>query len=170
MTSVKRTLPATHHAFGRPRALPTILVGGGLAALLDGIDAVVFYYLKFGVTPAPLFQSIAGGVLGVRTFRGGSATMFLGILLHCSIAIGAAAVFYLVSLRVAAFLQRPFVYGPLFGLAVYAVMHYVVLPLSAVPPRAVPVPPVELVDLLIAHAMLVGLPIALMARRSASYA
>ena len=31
--------------FARPKAFETILLGGAIAGLLDGIDAVVFYYL-----------------------------------------------------------------------------------------------------------------------------
>ncbi len=82
----------------RPKPFDTILLGGLIAGVLDGLDAVVFYGLSFGVTPTLLFQNIAGGLLGRRTFHGGWYTVLLGVACHFSIAIGAAAVFYGASL------------------------------------------------------------------------
>ncbi|MGO9641778.1 MAG: hypothetical protein ACLP1Y_10795 [Candidatus Acidiferrales bacterium] len=152
---------------GRPKVFDAILLGGGIAGVLDGLDAVVFYYWSFGVTPALLFQNIASGILGPRSFRGGWSTTALGIVLHFSIAIGAAAVFYGASLAVPVLLRKPVIFGPAFGAVVYGVMHYVVLPLSAVPKRTVPVSPAEFVDQILSHTLFVGLPVALMARRSA---
>ena len=154
-------------ATARPRAFDTILLGGGIAGVLDGLDAVVFYGWSFNVRPAVLFQHIASGLLGSRSLQEGWSTVFLGLACHFSIAIGAAAVFYVASLVLPALWQRPWVFGPAFGVLVYLFMHYIIVPLSAVPKRTVPVGVVELVDLLFSHTIFVGLPIALMARRSA---
>jgi uncharacterized membrane protein YagU involved in acid resistance len=150
----------------RPRALHTILLGGSIAGLLDGLDAVVFYGLTFAVPPARLFQNIAGGLLGVRTFRGGWHTIVLGVALHLSIAFGAAAFYYAVSLIIPALFRRPWICGPAFGIGLYLFMHYIVVPMSAVPKRTVPITPLEVLDQLFSHMFFVGLPIALMARRS----
>ncbi|SPE44791.1 conserved membrane hypothetical protein [Candidatus Sulfotelmatobacter sp. SbA7] len=152
---------------GRPRAFHTILVGGSIAGLLDGLDAVLYYRLAFAVPPALLFQNIAAGLLGVRSFHEGWPTVGLGVALQFLIAIGAAGVYYVASLFIPALFTKPWICGPGFGLGLYFFMHYVVVPLSAVPRRTVPVPMTELVDQLFSHAMFVGLPIALMARRSA---
>jgi hypothetical protein len=151
----------------RPRVFETILLGCLIAGVLDGLDAVVFYDLSFGVAPTLLFQNIAAGLLGPRSFHGGWYTTLLGMACHFSIATGAAAVFFGVSLVIPAVLRNPWIYGPSFGVLVYLVMHYIVVPLSAVPERTAPVTPAELVDQLFSHTMFVGLPIALMARRSA---
>jgi hypothetical protein len=159
--------PETGEESGRPGAFETILLGGLIAGALDGLDAVLFYGLAFGVTPTALFQHIASGLLGARSFRGGWYTTVLRIGLHFSIAIGAAAVYYVASLVVPVLFRKPWIYGPTFGLLVYLFMHYVVLPLSAVTRRTVPVTAFEVLDQLISHTMFVGLPIALMARRSA---
>ncbi len=151
----------------RPRAFDTILLGGLIAGVLDGLDAVVFYGWSFGVPPTLLFQNIAAGLLGRRSFHGGWYTVLLGIACHFSIAIGAAAVFYCASLVIPVLWRRPWIFGPTFGVLVYLFMHYIVVPLSAVPKRTVPVTLFEVVDQLFSHTMFVGLPIALMARRSA---
>jgi uncharacterized membrane protein YagU involved in acid resistance len=150
-----------------PKAFDTVLLGGLIAGVLDGLDAVVFYGWSFGVSPTLLFQNIAAGLLGRRSFHGGWYTVLLGVACHFTIAMGAAAVLYWASLVMPALWRKPWIYGPMFGVLVYLFMHYVVVPLSAVPRRTVPVTLFELVDQLFSHTMFVGLPIALMARRSA---
>jgi hypothetical protein len=55
----------------------------------------------------------------------------------------------------------------IYGVACYFVMTFVVLPLSAFPPRTAPIPWAVFLNGVIGHALLVGLPIALLARRSA---
>jgi hypothetical protein len=151
----------------RPRALQTILLGGSIAGVLDGLDAVVFYRLAFAVPPALIFQNIATGLIGPRSFRGGWLTVVLGIALHFSIAIGAAAVYYAASLLIPALYRFPWICGPAFGIGLFFFMQHVVLPFSAVHKRTVPMSLPELLDQLFSHAFFVGLPIALMARRSA---
>jgi hypothetical protein len=151
----------------RPRATQTILVGGAIAGLLDGLDAVIFYWLAFAVSPAAIFQGIASGLLGQRSFQGGWLTLVLGIALQFFIAIGAAAFYYAATLLIPILLRKPWISGPAFGIGLFFFMQRVVLPLSAVHKRTAPMSLGELVDQLLSHAFLVGLPIALMARRSA---
>ena len=157
------TLPKTF----RPRARQTILVGGGIAGLLDGLDAVIFYWLAYAVRPALLFQHIASGLLGAQSFREGWLTVALGVALQFFIAIGAAAFYYAAILLVPMLWRKPWISGPAFGIGLFFFMQRVVIPLSAVHQRTVPMSPMELADQLPSHAILVGLPIALMARRSA---
>jgi hypothetical protein len=152
---------------GRPRAFRTILVGGSIAGILDGLDAVVFYRLAFALPPARLFQGIAAGLLGPRSFSGGWPTVVLGVALHFSIAIGAAAVFFAASLLIPALFREPWICGPLFGIGLYFFMQHLVIPLSSLPKRTHPSPLIDVLDQLFSHAFFVGLPIALMARRSA---
>jgi uncharacterized membrane protein YagU involved in acid resistance len=154
-------------AHARPKAFDTILLGGLIAGVLDGLDAVIFYGWSFGLRPRRLFQGIAGGLVGPRTFHGGWYTTVLGVACHFSIAVGAAAVFYWASRVMPVLWQKPWIFGPTFGVLVYLVMHYIVVPLSGVPKRKIPVTFFEVVDQLFSHTMFVGLPIALMARRSA---
>jgi hypothetical protein len=151
----------------RPRATQTVLLGGGIAGLLDGLDAVIFYWLAYAVPPPAIFQGIASGLLGQQSFRGGWLTVVLGIALQFLIAIGAAAFYYAVSLFVPALFRKPWICGPAFGIGLFFFMQRVVLPLSAVHQRPALMSLIELVDQLLSHAFLVGLPIALMARRSA---
>jgi hypothetical protein len=154
----------------RPQAVPTILLGGLIAGILDGLDAVVFYRTAFSVPPARLFQGIARGLLGPPALTGGWKTVVLGIALHFTVAIGSAAFFYAASLLIPALLRHPWICGPAFGVVLYLFMQHVVIPLSAIPKRTHPAPLIDVIDQLFSHMFFVGLPIALMAHRSARVA
>ncbi len=150
----------------RPRALQAILVGGLLAGVFDGLDAVLFFGWTVGVSPGRIFQHIASGLVGPPSFRYGWYTILLGILLHFTIAFGAAAVYYSASIILPFLLRKPFLCGPVFGLGVYFFMYYVVVPLSLVAKRTRPMSYPELINEILVHALFVGLPIALAASRS----
>src|SRR6266699_4925017 len=80
----------------RPKALPAILWAGLISGGLD-ITAALAVYGFFGLKPVRLLQGIAGGLLGPRTFEGGLATAFLGLLCQFLIAFSAAAVYFAMS-------------------------------------------------------------------------
>jgi len=146
-----------------------IFYGGLTVGLLDGLDAVVFFGLRSGVTPLRVFKGIAGGLLGPDAARtGGWPTALLGVVLHFAVATTIVAVFYLFSRRFPFLTRRPLIWGPLYGVAVYLTMNLVVLPLSALHgtglPQAVPV----LLNGLLIHMIGVGTPSALFARAGQS--
>src|SRR5450755_2976250 len=103
---------------GRPKAFETILVGGLIAGILDGLDAAIYYDLVSGVAPARLFRGVASGLLGPAALSGGTPTAVLGLALHFTIAIGAAAVFYAGCRLIPKLVERPWIYGPAYGLVV----------------------------------------------------
>lgn len=102
---------------------------------------------------------------GPDAYTGGAATATLGLALHFFIACGAAATYFVASRALPSLLRHPLLYGPLFGLAVWAFMQQVVLPATFGRPS--PIPPLpQLANQLAIHALGVGLPIALFASRS----
>ncbi len=147
-----------------PDPLRTILTAGLVAGVLDGLDAAVAITALNGVSAVRVFQFIASGLLGTRSFRGGMATAAVGVLLHFTIAIGAAATFYLTSLRLRFLLRTPFLWGPLYGMAVFLFMHYLVVPLSATPKQG-SATAADYLNLIFSHVFFVGIPIALVPRR-----
>jgi uncharacterized membrane protein YagU involved in acid resistance len=151
-----------------PRALDTILYGGLVVGILDGLFALIFYGLIRGAKPTRIFQSVAAGLLGrPAAHEGGTKTFLLGVLLHFVVATCIAAVFYLASRLLPVLIRHAVVSGLMYGMIAYLVMNYVVVPISAI--RRSPGPirlPIFLTEIL-GHAFLVGLPIALLARRSA---
>src|SRR3982751_966851 len=85
--------------FGRPRAFDTILYGGLVVGILDGLFALIFYGLILGAPTLRIFQSVAAGLLGrPAAIEGGVRTFLLGLLLHFIVATCIAAVYYLASL------------------------------------------------------------------------
>ncbi len=148
----------------RPRALTSILYGGLAAALGDFLFAIIFYGEILGVKQLRIFQSVASGLIGRAAFSGGIATYLLGLLLHCVIGLCIATVYYLASLKWPVLLRRPIVCGLIFGMIAYLGMNYIVIPLSAA--RSGTFRLSYFLIEITGHAFLVGLPIALAARKS----
>ena len=119
---------------------------------------------SLGVPPERIARHVASGVLGPTSFQGGPATIALGVVLHFAVALSIATVFYLVTRQVPALLRHPVVVGLGFGVAAYFVMSWIVVPLSRAPHPRTSFP--VLVNGVLGHAVLIGLPIALFAARS----
>lgn len=140
-----------------------ILLGGVAAGALDLLWAFAISASRARpVVRVP--QAIASGLLGKAAFEGGASTVALGVALHFLIAIGICAVYVGVSGWFPRLAQRPWLAGPLFGIAVYLLMSFVVVPLSAAPWRF-KFTPGEVALALVAHTLCVGVPIALASRR-----
>lgn len=147
-----------------PGARETILFGGAVAGALDLLDAfVVFGYL--GVSPIRILQSIASGAFGAEAFEGGAATAAAGAAFHFLIALIAATVYYAAARKMRLLVVRPFLCGLAYGVGVFVVMQYIVLPLSAY--RVRPLSWSLIANGVLIHAFGVGLPIALAAAWSA---
>ncbi len=148
----------------RPKAFQVILCGGLIAGTLDLTAAFVSSWLRAGVGPVRVMQSIASGLLGAASYTGGAKTAVLGVALHFLIATVATAVFYVAARRLKFLLEHAIIAGLLYGVAVYLFMNFVVLPLSAVPPRGAPPLSGRIIGLLIIM-FCVGLPIAVIVHR-----
>lgn len=105
-------------------------LGGIAVGTLDLAFAWAFWQ-PHGVGLARILQSISAGVLGNASFNGGLATVALGAGLHYFIACIFVVAYFLASLRVAALRRRPVACGLAYGVLLYLVMNFVVLPLSA---------------------------------------
>lgn len=151
---------------GRPRALDTIILGGLAIGLGDFLFAVIFYGVILGVRQIRIFQSVASGLLGRASFDGGIKTYILGLFLHFVVATCIATVYYLLSSRLSFLIQHAVVSGLVYGMIAYLGMNYIVIPLSRA--RSGPFAWRTFIPAFIAHALLVGLPVALIARRSAN--
>jgi hypothetical protein len=169
----------------------SILLGGLAAGALDILYAFIVYGpLSYGVSPEQVLQSVAAGWIGREASRaGGMETAALGLGSHFLIATIMAAVYALPATRISALTKQALLWGLVYGLVLYVAMNYVVVPLSAagadghfaasaeeaisrlqaafgaVRPHFDPDYPWMLAGTIFAHAVLVGMPIALIAKR-----
>ena len=142
------------------------LVTASIVGTLDITYAITFSYFRSGTPPQRLLQSVAAGWFGRdAAFAGGWATAAAGLAFHFFIAFTITAIFFFAASRLPWLVRQPIVTGPLYGIGVYCVMNWVVIPLSRIGPR--PFPPMSVfISGLLVHMFLIGLPIALGARRA----
>lgn len=152
----------------RNSAMYTMLAGGCIAGAIDITYALVFSGFR-GVPATRLLQSVASGLLGSAAYDGGLPTAALGLALHFLIALLAAAIFYAASRQFQLLTRHAVMSGLLFGIAMYAVMNLVVLPLSAFPGKP-SFAPLVLATGLFVHMFGFGLPISLAARKASAQA
>jgi hypothetical protein len=128
------------------------------AGALDILFAITFWHVRAGVPPTRILQSVAAGLLGRGSFAGGAATAALGLALHFAIVAAMAFAYHATASHWPALEARPLVWGSVYGLILYGVMNFVVVPLSAAPssPRDM----LWVASSLFAHIALVGIPIA----------
>jgi uncharacterized membrane protein YagU involved in acid resistance len=140
------------------------LVTALIVGTLDITYAILFSYFRSGTPPARLLQSVAAGWFGRdAAFAGGATTAAAGLGFHFLIAFTITAIFFVAARRLPPLVRQPFITGPLYGIGVYIVMNWVVIPLSRIGPR--PFPPMAVfVSGLLVHMFVIGLPIALGAR------
>ena len=145
-----------------------VLAGGLVAGTFDIVYACVFWALRRDVPVERILQSVAAGLLGKASFEGGVATATLGVALHYLIAMSMSFTYYLVAQRWSLLRERPVLAGAAYGLLLYVIMNHVVVPLSRAGPASTD--PLWIGLSIAVHALLIGVPIALFARRALSRA
>jgi len=143
------------------RAFAAIFLAGLLCGVMDITAAFITWWPK-GVKPPRLLQGVAAGWLGPKSFEGGMATAALGLAFHFLIAFTAATIFYVASRQFTFMINRPVVSGVLYGIAVYLVMYWVVMPLSNFHGAKTVTSSIVAI---ITHIVCVGLPISLVNHR-----
>lgn len=146
----------------KPSALSVIARAWLLCGVMD-IAAATLHTLALGGKPFRMLQGIASGALGPSSFDGGWKTAALGLGFHFFIALTWATVFYLASRKLIFMTARPVLTGISYGVFVYLVMYWVVVPLSMIHRR--PFSWLNTVIAIITHMVCVGLPISLVVRR-----
>lgn len=144
-----------------------VALSGLLGGALDLVFAFIFYGYQ-GAAPPLILRSIASGLLGPEAFGAGAWVPPLGAALHFFIAVCAAFAFYLASRYLTVLVRHPLPCGAVFGVAMYVFMHSVVLPLSRVHHRVMPL--ANVIGELFSHIFLFGIVIALGVARAAGAA
>ena len=145
----------------KSEAFRAILMAGLVVGVLDISSAFVIWWQR-GVGARHGLQGIAAGLLGAKSFDGGLVTASLGLGLHFFVAFVVVSIFYLASRKIEFLTIHPVVSGVLYGIGVYIVMYWFVLPM------AFPTFRHRMGNDLLAvaiHISLIGLPCALIVRR-----
>lgn len=145
-----------------PRPVHVLAVLAGGALIIGSLDAAFATLFWIGAGPIRIFQSIAAGLFGHAAFNGGLPMAFLGMTLHYAISFAIVLVYWTVSRWLQVLTRRPVICGAIYGVLVYIVMNYVVIPLSATSrPRFL----LSWVGCsIVVHAFLIGVPAALFSR------
>ena len=141
-------------------AFRAIFTAGLVVGVLDICSAFVIWWQR-GVGARRGLQGIAAGLLGSNSYDGGLVTASLGLALHFFVAFVVVSIFYLASRKIEFLTSHPVVSGTLYGIGVYIVMYWFVLP------TAFPTFRHRLWNELLAvaiHISLIGLPCALIVR------
>lgn len=142
--------------------LKPIIIATAIAGTLD-IVAAFYFAGRAGMSASGVLHFVASGPFGDRALTGGGFAI-AGLLVHFTIMACMAAVFMLAAVRLPLLLNRPIVAGSAYGLSLWFVMYWIVRPARW--PRLAPsTDPARIAEQLFCHLILVGIPIALVARR-----
>lgn len=163
MSAITNTSPYIRSSLLRP-----IVLGGGIIGVFHSIIQHWFVFSLLDKTPLILvYQYLASGALGNAAFEGGLVTALLGLLFHFLVSFILAGVFILSADRIPLLRHHVFAGALLYGFGAFIVLNYIILPLSAAPPLPAPTPS-RLIELIIEHILVIGLPLALLVRRDAN--
>jgi len=134
-----------------------------LCGALDLGYAAVLSWLQGG-TVARMLNGVASGPLGDGVRQWGVAGPLAGVAVHFALMAAMMLAYGWIAGRSAAVRARPWLSGLIYGLLLYGVMYWIVLPLRW--PALYPVTaPGGIARSLFPHIALVGIPMALIARR-----
>ncbi|HVQ08974.1 MAG TPA: hypothetical protein VMS43_11135 [Allosphingosinicella sp.] len=145
-----------------PRSiLKPILIATLVAGTLDILAATILTLIR-GSQPMGMLRFVASGPFPGAT-QWGTQGSLLGLAVHFALMAAMVTVFMLAASRWRRLWERPLLWGLFYGLGTYVVMNLIVVPLRW--PAAFPPSPLSVATQLFCHIVLVGIPIALIARR-----
>ena len=106
---------------------------GLLVGTLDISAAFIQYYIKFGKDPLNVLTFISSAVFGPAAFSRGDEMKVWGLLFHFGVAFSFTLFFFLIFPKLYAILKNKIIIALLYGPFMWAVMQYLVLPLTAAP-------------------------------------
>ena len=105
-----------------------ILLGGFVAGTIDlGAASLIS-----GLDPLMIMRAVASGVFGKASFQMGMTSALAGLALQWAMSLIIAAIYVFAARRLAILKTQWIACGLAYGAAIFFVMNYVVVPLSAV--------------------------------------
>jgi len=142
-----------------------IVIATVIAGTLDILSAFVYAILANG-TPLGVLSGIGSAIVDRETFANPYILPAIGLALHFGIMLVMASAYLLAASRIGLLNRLPVLGGIGYGLVLWGVMYWIVLPqrwptMFPVDPR---LDPKGFAEDLFSHIVLVGIPIALVAR------
>jgi uncharacterized membrane protein YagU involved in acid resistance len=150
------------------RKIRAILWIGLAAGTLDITENLVFNHFR-GISPWHVFQYIASGLIGMKSFQNGWSSVALGVAIHYAIALTWTGIFLFAALKFPTIKRRSLLSGLIYGCVVYLIMNFIVLPLSGVPHPPTAITIASRVNAVLALIFCIGLPISLLTRKVKNY-
>lgn len=113
-----------------------VLKAGLLVGTLDILAAFLHYFIKTNKDPLPVLKFIASGIFGKEAFTGGNSMYTWGLVFHFIIAIAFTFFFFWIYSIFPSLFKYRLLTGIVYGLFIWAVMQFIVLPLSNAPKMA----------------------------------
>ncbi|MGB6877243.1 MAG: hypothetical protein WBD87_14545 [Candidatus Acidiferrales bacterium] len=150
----------------RTHSVWTVVWIGLVAGTLDISENIVFNAFRH-ITPYMIFQYIASGLIGMKSFGLGGESVALGVAIHYAIAMTWTVIFYLASRKLLILTRHAAICGIVYGGVVYVIMNFVVLPLTRVPHARAAASVASRISGVLALLFCIGLAIALLVRKFA---
>jgi hypothetical protein len=145
----------------KPSIIAAILLTWLMAGTFDGIAVILWAAYYTHTISLEVFRNVASGVFGNMAMTGGEIMVVLGILLHYFIALCFTVVWFLSYPLFNSILRYKVIIAIFYGIATWAIMEFVVKPLSNVPKH--PLQPTIAITGCVILVFTIGLTITLMA-------
>lgn len=143
--------------------LKPIVIATAIAGTLDILAAFAFAG-QAGTGPLQVLHFVASGPFGDRVAAPGAGFAAAGLAVHYAIMACMVAAYLILASRLPVLLRHPVPAGLGYGLLLWLIMYGVVRPMRW-PTMSLPTDPAKFAEQWFCHLILVGLPIALVARR-----
>jgi len=132
--------------------------------LLTGtLDALAAILISYQIPPAVIFKFIASGWFGREAMSGGTSMVLWGLIFHYLIAAFFTVTLLLLYPLIAKALKNKYLIGIIYGLAIWVIMNFVVLPMTNIPKSRGHLELISLLKGIAALIICIGLPVALIA-------
>ena len=134
------------------------------SCLLTGtLDAFVAILISYKIPPAVIFKFIASGWFGREAMSGGTSMVLWGLIFHYLIAAFFTVTLFWLYPLIAKVLKNKYLISIIYGLAIWVVMNYIVLPMTNIPKSHGHLELISLLKGIAALIICIGLPVALIA-------
>jgi hypothetical protein len=133
------------------------LKSGLIIGCLDASAASLQAYMVNGVSPDRVFAFVASGAFGQSAYEGVSMMALIGLAFHFVIAIGWTFIFYAIYPKLTFLQSKKILTGMAYGLLIWLIMNFVVIPLSLIGLR--PFNVTSAIIQIVIHLFVIGVPI-----------